>query len=79
MTVRRQGELADLGVLTAGDAHLQEVTHGVVRITAAVSCKNRTPAAASCCNQTVKSVIGQAPASAWRRTGCIRPVDHGDV
>ena len=27
MTVRRQGELAGVSVLTAGDAHLQEVTH----------------------------------------------------
>ena len=33
MTVRRQGELAGVSVLTAGDAHLQEVTYGVVRIT----------------------------------------------
>ena len=29
MTVRRQGELAGVSVLTAGDAHLQEVTHGI--------------------------------------------------
>ena len=33
MTVRRQGELSGVSVLTAGDAHLQEVIHGVVRIT----------------------------------------------
>ncbi len=32
MTVRRQGELAGVSVLTAGDAHLQEVTYGVVYI-----------------------------------------------
>ena len=32
MTVRRQSKLAGVSVLTAGDAHLQEVTHGVVYI-----------------------------------------------
>jgi len=30
MTVRRQGELAGVSVLTAGDAHLQEVIHFVI-------------------------------------------------
>ena len=32
MTACRQGELAGVSVLTAGDAHLQEVTHGIIII-----------------------------------------------
>ena len=40
MTACRQGELAGVSALTAGDAHLQEVTHGIIRITATVQAVN---------------------------------------
>ena len=40
MTVRRQGELAGVSVLIAGDAHLQEVTHGIILSFTEVICPN---------------------------------------